>query len=1044
MSNFVVYKSSAGSGKTFTLVKEYLRLALFDESKLNYNYKRILALTFTNKAASEMKSRVIDALQQMAHDKTPPFISELLCAELNISATELKKRSTYVLSHILHHYSDFSIGTIDSFTHKIVKTFAHDLELPVNFNIEMDTEGFYEQVISSLFNQIGEDDYISKLLKEYVLTKAEDNAAWDPEKQIQEFARLLQKEHSEEYITKLKHFNAVELENFRKQFLDFISHYKSNLKAEAQKAIRLIQENNLTDNDFTYKKSGPQKFFKKCLSAEVTLIDASGSRISDAVNKNKWSGNASQISHLAIEKISPELNAIALELIQFIQKNYAYFLLCDVLSKQMYPLMLLKKIEEISLEKKQEEKIVFISEFSHKIFEIINNEPTPFIYERLGERYHHYLLDEFQDTSSLQWQNILPLLDNSLSNGWFNLIVGDGKQSIYRWRNANVKQFAHLPLLEKSNQNEVIHERAQTLARNFEGRVLDTNYRSLKTIIDFNNSLFDFLSNNLLSDEYKLIYNGQAQKIKNEALGYVTINAGKVEKEIIDDYTFELIQQKISDALASGFDYKDICILARKNSHGNSIANYLMQQKIPIVSSDSLLLKNNLEVNTILCYLNYLANNQDMVNSAAVVNYLFQSKQIPEDKFHAYLKQLSAHTSLFDILKSCGIIINPKQVLLNNLLDNCIVIINALNLNANGHQYIRFFLDEVNEFLVLKNSNITAFFDWWRTRSKKASMVIPENTNAVKIMTIHSSKGLEFPVVIIPYCNWGLYKINDSWVNIHNNQIGLSVGVIPLSEKVKDIGFELELETEKHEQCLDNLNLLYVAFTRAVERLHIITTSPLSNNFKLVSHWIDDFIAANYPLNQHHFYELGEATRKQLVDKRLHINKFELNPLTFAESSNVVQLKASYLNNSLDVEEAKQQGLMMHWVLSKIKSKDDLDAAIELAIFEGILQRSGSIELKSKLVQLLKHEELSAYYNLGTNCKLEAELITENGELLRPDRIIFDNEQTILIDYKTGKENNAKYFKQLLKYEIALLQMGYKNVKKLLVYVDELNVIALK
>jgi ATP-dependent exoDNAse (exonuclease V) beta subunit len=1044
VSNFVVYKSSAGSGKTFTLVKEYLRLALYDENKLSYNYKRILALTFTNKAASEMKSRVIDALHQMAYDKTPPFISELLGAELNITAVELKKRSAYVLSHILHHYSDFSIGTIDSFTHKIVKTFAHDLELPVNFNIEMDTEGFYEQVISTLFNQIGEDDYVSKLLKEYVLTKAEDNVAWDPEKQIQEFARLLQKEHSEEYITQLKQFNAAELENFRKQFLDFISHYKSTLKTEAQKAIRLIQEHHLTDNDFTYKKNGPQNFFKKCLTAELTLQDASASRISDAVAKNKWSGNASQTSHLAIEKISPALNTIALELIQFIQKNYAYFLLCDVLSKQMYPLMLLKKIEEISLEKKQEEKIVFISEFNHKIFEIINNEPTPFIYERLGERYHHYLLDEFQDTSSLQWQNILPLLDNSLSNGWFNLIVGDGKQSIYRWRNANVKQFAQLPQLEKSEQSNVIQERAQTLARNFEGRVLDTNYRSLKTIIDFNNSLFDFLSNNLLSDAYKPIYSGQAQKIKKEALGYVTINAGKVEKDIIDDYTYDLVKQKISAALSDGFDYKDICILARKNSHGNSIANYLMQQKIPIVSSDSLLLKNNLEVNTILCYLNYLANNQDVVNAAAVINYLFQSKQISEDKFHTYLKELSNDTSLFDILKACGININPKQVVLNNLLDNCIAIINALNLNANGHQYIRFFLDEVNEFLVLKNSNITAFFDWWKTRSKKASMVIPENTNAVKIMTIHSSKGLEFPVVIIPYCNWTLYKINESWVNIHNTNVGLSVGVIPLSEKVKDIGFELELETEKQEQCLDNLNLLYVAFTRAVERLHIITTAPLSNNFKLVSHWIDDFIAANYPVNQHHFYELGKATHKQLQDKHSHSNTFDLNPLTFTKSTNVVQLKASYLNNTLDVEEAKQQGLMMHWVLSKIKSNGDLDAAIELAIFEGILQRGNSAELKAKLVQLLQHQELAAYYIPDINCKLEAELITENGELLRPDRIVFDTEHTVLIDYKTGKENNTKYFRQLLKYETALVQMGYKNIKKLLVYVDDLMVVTVK
>ena len=263
MGNFVVYKSSAGSGKTFTLVKEYLRLALHDEKKLSYNYKRILAVTFTNKAATEMKNRVVEALNQIANLEKFPFVGLLLCDEMNLPQEELKKRSRFVLSHILHHYSDFSIGTIDSFTHKIVKTFAHDLKLPVNFNIEMDTQGFYEKVIASLFSKIGEDDYISKLLKEYALTKAEDNAAWDPETQIQEFSKLLQKENSGEYIEQLKQFNADELETFRKQFLDFTRHYKNTLKTEAQKALDLISKNKLSDNDFYYKATGPQSFLQE-------------------------------------------------------------------------------------------------------------------------------------------------------------------------------------------------------------------------------------------------------------------------------------------------------------------------------------------------------------------------------------------------------------------------------------------------------------------------------------------------------------------------------------------------------------------------------------------------------------------------------------------------------------------------------------------------------------------------------------------------------------------------------------------------------------
>ncbi|WP_317898273.1 UvrD-helicase domain-containing protein [Aurantibacillus circumpalustris] len=1040
MENFVVYKSSAGSGKTFTLVKEYLRLALCEEKKLSYNYKRILAVTFTNKAASEMKSRVIEALNQISYNQSLPFIGQLLSDELQLSAEELKKRSNYVLNHILHHYSDFSIGTIDSFTHKIVKTFAHDLKLPVNFTIEMDTQGFYEKVIASLFNKIGEDEYVSKLLKDYALNKAEDNAAWDPETQIQEFAKLLQKENSGEYIEKLKQFSSDELEAFRKQFLDFTKHYKTTLKTEAKKALELIRKNKLNDSDFYHKAAGPQSFFKKCIDNSVNLESTIKGRIIDAVTNNKWS-NTDGSNKSILDSITNELNTLAKSLLNFISENYTYFSLCELLSKQMYPLMLLKKIEEISLEQKQEERLVFISEFNHKIFEIINNEPTPFIYERLGERYQHYLLDEFQDTSSLQWHNILPLLDNSLSNGWFNLIVGDGKQSIYRWRNANVKQFASLPDVENKDNNYNIDERAQALERNYSGKVLNTNFRSLKTIVEFNNAFFESLSNKLLSEESQTIYKDQLQLIKNPGEGYISIHYGKTEREQLDSFNCETIKEQILKAVRDGFAYKDICILARKNYHGNNIANYLVEQKIPVVSSDSLLLKNNLEINTIVSYLNYLVNRQDAISGAAVLNYLFQIEKINAADYHTYLTELSKNNSLFSIFKKVGIQLSEGDLSLNNLFDNCIEIIRALDLTKKGYHYVRFFLDEVNEFLVQKNSNISSFFDWWKSLSNRASMIIPENTDAVRIMTIHASKGLEFPVVIIPYCNWQIYKANDSWVNVKNDQIELPVGVINLSKKVSDSGFELEFETEKQEQLLDNLNLLYVAFTRAIERLHIIATSSITNKHESVSDWLYAFVGSQNDDTSENIYELGTTLTKQSKHSTSSLTQFALEPLNFNTNKNTIQIKASYLNNNEHNEEAKQQGLLIHWLLSKIRTSDDQTGALQSALLEGIVSKEEIPDLNKKLKDVLQHPELSTYFAPNISCKLEAELVTQTGDLLRPDRIVFNENETILIDYKTGKENNKTYFKQLYKYEAALMTMGYTNIKKLLVYVDEVKVV---
>lgn len=1042
MQNFVVYKSSAGSGKTFTLVKEYLRLALYDEKKLSYNYKRILAITFTNKAAAEMKNRVVTALDQIAHSAKPPFIAELLCEEIMISAEELKRRATYVLSHILHHYSDFSIGTIDSFTHKIVKTFAHDLKLPVNFNIELDTEGFYEKVIASLLSKIGEDAYVSKLLKEYALNKAQDNSSWDPEVQMQEFAKLLLKENSGRYIERLQQFSSEELELFRKQFLDFSRHYKQTLRDEAQKAIDLIRNNKLSDNDFYYKGSGPQGFFRKCLDNSVTLESAQKGRIIDAVSRSKWANDSSDNKSI-LEGIIPELNAIANILLDFIRNNYSYYSLCELLSKQMYPLMLLKKIEEISQEQKQEERLVFISEFNNKIYEIINHEPTPFIYERLGERYQHYLLDEFQDTSSLQWHNILPLLDNSLSNGWFNLIVGDGKQSIYRWRNANVKQFASLPLIENQDNNMIIEERARALERNFSGKILNVNYRSLKTIVEFNNSLFAFLSEKLLSPLSKDIYEGQAQEVKNPGTGFITVNTGTQERNEVDDFTCKQVKEYVTKALQDGFDYKDICVLARKNSHGNTIAKFLVEQKIPVVSSDSLLLKNNFEINTIIHYLSYLVNRKDLISAAAVLNYLYQSGKIGEKDYHLSLQELSRNTSLFDLFKNYGIKLWEQDMALNNILDHCIEIVNALDLTKTAYPYIRFFLDEVNEFLVQKNSNISTFLEWWQSRSSRASMIIPENTNAVKIMTVHASKGLEFPVVIVPYCNWPVYRANDSWVDVKNEKVELPVTVINLTKKAGDSGFEKELEREEQEQILDNLNLLYVAFTRAVERLHIICTRSTTNRTVSVSEWIEAFLLAQHKPVAEHVFEIGSPSKKQSTHGPSGLPDFILEPLRFTSNKSTIQIKASYLHNSEQAEDAKQQGILTHWLLSKIKSINDKEAALKAALLEGLISPEEAPALSKKLEELITHSELETFFRPGITCKLEAELVTAEGEILRPDRIVFTSEATVLIDYKTGKENNKAYFKQLYKYESALLSMGYRPIRKLLVYVDDLKVVNL-
>ncbi|MCW3076176.1 MAG: helicase UvrD [Bacteroidetes bacterium] len=1040
VSNFVVYKSSAGSGKTFTLVKEYLKLALHDEKKIAFNYKKILAVTFTNKAASEMKQRVIDALNSISHSEVMPYTGEIICNELNVQSSELKKRARLLLKHILHNYSDFSIGTIDSFTHKIVKTFAYDLNLPINFNLETDVEGFYEKVVSDLFSRLGEDEYLTNLLKSYSFNKASDNGSWDPEQQILDFVKLLQKENAEGYLQQLHKFSAGELEGFRIEFYRFISGYTVFLKTQAQQAFEVAKQYNLTINDFYYAKSGPYNFFNKCFDNTIKLEDISAARLTDAITKNKWlKDNSSSIA----DTINKRLTSVAESLIHYINENHKHYVLCELLTKQIYPLMLIKKLEEISRDKKADEQIVFISEFNKKIFDLINNEPTPFIYERLGEKYHHYLLDEFQDTSGLQWQNILPLLDNSLASGWFNLIVGDGKQSIYRWRNANVQQFSNLPEVDNPENSFIISERADTLKRNFKKEILNSNYRSVRTIVEFNNDLFDSLNQQLLNESFGPIYENQSQIVQNTSEGYVTVLTGKTTKEGLDVLNFEHIKKQISDSRDAGYDYNDICIICRFNYQGSLIANYLVDQNIPVVSSDSLLLKNNLEVNTLFNFLNYLNNKEDKVSAASVIDYLFQSGQISNEQMNASFKDLAERNSLFEVLRECGIVISENDFLLSNLFDNCIDIIKALGLNKTAPLYMRFFLDEVNEYLVTKNSNLSQFIHWWHTRSFKASVIIPDNTNAVRIMTIHGSKGLEFPVVIIPYCNWPQYKAGDSWVNISDDTINLPVAVVSLTEKIRNAGLDKELDLEKQEQTLDNLNLLYVAFTRAIDRLHVIAASSETNRQQLVNQWLENYLVKKCGIAEGNLFEAGNKHHAKGKHKKNNLPPYSLPPLSFNTDNSIIKIKSDYLQSYTENGIAKKQGIIFHHILSKIKGLRDLDNALQDALIEGFITSSDILPIKEKLLEVLEHPLLKTYFSDNIITKLEAELVTPNGEVFRPDKIVFTSEETIIIDYKTGKHNHKKYYDQMARYENAIKDMGHLKVKKVLVYIDTLEIIEL-
>ncbi len=1044
-ANFIVYKSSAGSGKTFTLVKEYLKLALADKHSLTKAYRSVLAITFTNKAASEMKSRIIKALKEISSG-TNSMLTDLVSVELAVPSAELKTRAEIVLTDILHNYSDFSIGTIDSFTHRIIRTFALDLKLPVNFQVETDADTVFRKVVSLLIGNLGKNDLVTNYLVEFSKAQIDENKNWDPEQTLIDFIKEINKEGANELVNQLGEYDISDFEMVKKQLNSVIKEYESFLKLNGEKALKLIASKQLSASAFASGGSGIYNLYVKLASLkETSEAELFGANVNKTLNDDKWyGGKASTDEKTAIDAIKNELNEIALTVLKYIRENEQRYNVFQLVYRNIYAMGLVNELAKLTNEYKTDENILFISEFNERISAVVNNEPTPFIFERLGDRYKHFLLDEFQDTSAMQWQNMLPLIDNSLGNGNLNLIVGDGKQSIYRWRNADVAQFVSLPNINSSHKNDILAEREDSLIRNFKEEVLNRNFRSESAIVKFNNHLFEHLSETVLHEELKKIYDQHAQESKSTENGFVSIDLPELIDEDTDVTNMNYVLQYIQQALADGYQYNDICVIVRQNKHGNTVANGLIEKGIPVVSADSLLLSRAEEVTVITAFLKYTANQKDFVSASAVINYLHLKGHCSEEDYVRYLRQIhSSAKSLFSVIQECKLSIDVLKITSSNLFDCCLEIIQSLKLHEANSQYVRFFLDEVLLFLQSNTSNTALFIDWWEKRIDKASVIIPEGMAAVNIMTIHASKGLEFPVVITPFLAWDIEKNQSIWVDVEDEQVGLPVALISTGKAADKTPYQPLAEKERQQQTLDSLNLLYVDFTRAVDRLHIISPQLKRNSSKNCHTWLSSFAAAQPGFDpEKQQLNVGRLSRKEnSLHAKSALPPLKIEQLQFNRNEGLINIKgASSYNMNEEVTRARDYGILVHYILSKIKTLADLDSVIANAFATGDITAEESVKIGSEIKQLLSIPSIRPYFEAGVNMKNEVEVLTAEGAILRPDRVVIMNNEAIVMDYKTGKKNTSRYHAQMRDYESALKELGYSSVKKLLLYIHEQEV----
>lgn len=1040
---FKIYNASAGSGKTFSLVRDYLTI-LF-KSKKPDAFRHILAITFTNKAVAEMKSRIVDSLIAFSAEKTPKDSIAMLDAvaeQTGIPAETIKSRSHHILKHLIHNYAAFEVSTIDGFTHRVLRTFAKDLGLPSNFEVTMQVDDILHEAVDRIIAKAGDDKLLTKTLIDFALSKTDDDKSWDISRELYEIAKLLTNESN------LKHLKAIEY----KSLSDFKA-YSGKLNALAvelenqiiaigEYVFKLLDENDVNDKA-NFSRGSLHLYFDKLINAKttpVTGIDFTA----------KWQLTLRDKALYPSKKIGADkeaaIDAIQQQLADAFEDSKAKILQLDFIgriSKNIIPLSLLNTIKAEVEAIKKERSLILISEFNNTIAEAISDQPAPFIYERLGERYRHFFIDEFQDTSELQWQNLIPLAENPLTSldesgqQGSLLIVGDAKQSIYRWRGGKAEQFIDL---YNGKSPFVVPSKTENLPNNF---------RSLPEIVKFNNGLFKHLAKHFKVDDYANLYESSEQKITKNEQGYVNLKffelANKEEEmEVFPEEVLKTIQQ----CEALGYKKSDICILTRKKKEGVAIADYLSSQGVSIISSETLLIKNSAEVNAIIDVLRLTENPKDDLTKVQLLQYLVDTNKVEREPTEFILESLNKDTEAFyESLQTYDIRFNPQYLDNLPLYDSLEYIINAFNLVSSSDAYVQYFLDFAFEYASQNIGGVSGFLEHWEHHADKLSIVVPQGQDAVQLLTIHRSKGLEFPVVIFPFANENLesYRFDSIWADlkeplndIPKAYISANSGLDSLDESVSQ-----PFSTLSNEKQMDGINVLYVALTRAKEQLYVMGKREIAKDgpsLKMISGLLIEYLQSQglWVDNQVE-YLFGEAHQKVMSNDKASVETIEHDyfvSTSFEERSIALATNSGRLWGTT-IQAAKDEGILIHDIMAEIDSASDVNTVIKRFINNGRIASSRKEELSEKINAIVTHPQLSEYFlEEGKNFN-ERDMVSANQEILRPDRInLLPNNEAVVIDYKTGLFNEANE-NQIDSYASALNEMGYHVTKRLLVYTND-------
>lgn len=1067
----LVYKASAGSGKTFTLAVQYIRQLIEDP----YSYRRILAVTFTNKATTEMKERILSQLYGIATSlkSSDGYLKEIMKTS-NKSVDEIRKAADTALKNIIHDYSRFRIETIDSFFQSVMRNLARELELGANMTIELNNGDVLSDAVDSMIEKLDRMSPTLYWLLEYIEERIADDKRWNVSSEIKGFGRNI---FDEEYIEK-----GVALREKLKD-TKFIPQYRKKLQEKRESILdtmkgfnehfqEILNANGLTPADLKNGARGIGSYFNKIASGKLSN-DVRNSTVEKCLEgAENWTTKTSPYKDTIISLANQVLIQVLNDAENTRMSSNKVLNSCDMSLRYLNNLQLLMRIDSEVREQNLSHNRFLLSDTNALLHSIIREGDASFVYEKIGTTIDTVMIDEFQDTSRMQWENFHLLLEESLAQKEGSMIVGDIKQSIYRWRNGDWKILAGLDKDRSFRLNS---------------KTLDTNWRSEANIIAFNNDIFTSACK-VLNERYKAdegedctqlldAYSDVRQKTsKNTKEGYIKLSFLKnSEEHPYTDTTMELLAEEVDSLVKKGVRVNDIAILVRKNKSIPAIADYF-DKNTPyrVVSDEAFRLDASLAVCMLIDGLRYISEPTDRIACARLaVAYQKEILKKNVDYNTVLLNNVEDYLPAEFRLMLSEMSLMPLYELLEKLF-----VILRMDMIEEQDAYLCAFYDAVTGYMQNNSSELTSFLTYWND-TLYAKTIPSGEISGIRILSIHKSKGLEYHTVLLPFCDWKMENETYNhmlWCRINEADADkepfceLDLTPVNYSSAMAESYFSDSYREERLQLWVDNLNLLYVAFTRACKNLIVWCKDEQKDTVsKLLRESIDCMKEIKMTCNMPELdeedeenkeendepivYEYGEICISSKKKKSDSTNRLVAIPdavnvkiesleteIDFKQSNR----SADFIRGDEDEEENLRsqyirQGQLLHTLFASIDTKEDLIAAIERLLFEGVIESAEKAqEIYEIAEKALNLDEVKDWYSgewtLYNECSIIYNDEQGNMQTRRPDRVMMKGKEVIVVDFKFGKKK-PEYSTQVREYMSLLSEMGYTDIKGYIWYV---------